>query len=328
MRSFVLAAPAAAALLWLAGCAYVGEPLPPALHVPKPVTALTVEQVGPRLEVRFRPPAETTELLPVELGQIELKAGAVEPGAWPGDARSIPVAPDAVSAATPAGPFAGRRILVAARAQSRQGKWSEWSALVPVDVVEPVAEPAQAAAESAPLGARLRWKIAPPRPGLAMRIEKRGPSGRYDEAGIVEDAAAGEWIDTTARFGEPQIYRLTAIASPTARSEAIVLDPFTPEDRFAPSVPTGLAAVPGLGTIEISWDRPTAPDLAGFRLYRETVAGPPGFVRVGGNDLIVAASASDRQIMPGASYRYAVASVDQRGNESARSPAVEATAPN
>lgn len=318
------------------GCAYVGEPLPPALNIPKPVTALSVEQVGPRLEVRFQLPEETTESLLLDIKQIELRVGAVDPGAWPGDAPALTVERgelQTASAMTPAAPLAGRRVVAGARVQSKQGKWSEWSPLAPIDVIEPLAAPASVETQAVPEGVRLRWRppgATPDAAAAVMRIEKRAAAnGRWEEAASAP-VAASEWVDASAAFGEEQSYRLTVVAGRSARSEAVEPGPFTPIDKFAPAVPTGLAAAPGLGSIELSWDRPADRDLAGFRLYREPVAGPPGFTPVGaaGGSLLLAANASDRQIQPAAVYRYAVSSVDQRGNESARSAPVEVAAPN
>ena len=41
--------------LLLSGCAYVGEPLPPALNIPRRVPVLVAEQVGSRLTLQFEP---------------------------------------------------------------------------------------------------------------------------------------------------------------------------------------------------------------------------------------------------------------------------------
>ncbi len=85
MRTQTRLAAAAIALLTglLAGCGYVGDPLPPALNIPKPVEDLRVVQVGDKLLVDFTIPLQTTEGLPVrDLGPIELRIG---PGGSPFD---------------------------------------------------------------------------------------------------------------------------------------------------------------------------------------------------------------------------------------------------
>ena len=69
--------------------------------------------------------------------------------------------------------------------------------------------------------------------------------------------------------------------------------------------------------------RNAEPDLKGYYLYRSVEGGP--FQRVG--ELLETPAASDRGIERGRRYRYAVSAVDQKGNESARSAAVEVAAP-
>jgi chitodextrinase len=319
------------ALLFGSGCAYVGEPLPPALNIPRPVTALMAEQVGSRIAMRFELPAQTTEALALEVRAIELRAGAVDPAAWPGYAQVVEATRDSggksASASVELAPWIGKRIVAGVRVQSKQGKWSAWSPLAPVDVVEPLAAPAEVKTEAVAEGVRIQWRN-PARAGVSMRIERRTGTGVvFVEAGTL-DAAAAEWIDQQARFGEEQRYRLTAVAGNKARSETFETKAFTPEDRFAPGVPAGLSAVTGLGSVELSWDRPGEADLAGFRVYRATGALDQTWVRVSPAERIAAANFSDRTVQPATAYRYSVTSVDQSGNESARSQPVEITSPN
>src|SRR6185503_7293648 len=42
-----------------------------------------------------------------------------------------------------------------------------------------------------------------------------------------------------------------------------------------PAAPTGLAAVAGDGSVALSWNPNTEPDLTGYRLYRGTTSGGP-----------------------------------------------------
>jgi fibronectin type 3 domain-containing protein len=81
--------------------------------------------------------------------------------------------------------------------------------------------------------------------------------------------------------------------------------------------------------VELSWERPGEADLAGFRVYRAAVAGGDrAWARVGPAEPIVTANFSDRTVQPATAYRYSVTSVDQSGNESARSQPAEITSPN
>ena len=315
MRFIVVSA---AALSLLAGCAYVGEPLAPALNVPRPVTGLAVEQVGEQVILRFQLPVQTTETLPVEIRAIEVR------GQWAGEEKMLTVTrgeQGMASAAAPAKPWAGQGVSLQARSQSRQGKWSEWSPVAAIQVEEPVETPAMVKAEAVPEGVRIGWRNS----AVPMRIERRAANAKAFTEAVV--APPGEsWVDSQARFGEPQHYRLTAVSSVSARSESVEVS-LLPVDQFAPGVPAAFAAVAGLGSIELSWDRPPEPDLAGFHVYRAPGAGGGEFARLN-PALIQAANFSDRTVQAGAAYRYAVSAVDQNGNESARSQPVGITAPN
>ena len=97
----------------------------------------------------------------------------------------------------------------------------------------------------------------------------------------------------------------------------------TPVDVFPPAVPTGLAAIPGVAGIELSWNPDTEPDLRGYVLYRSVNGGP--LEKTGG--LLPTPAYSDHAVETGKRYRYQVSAVDQLGNESARSPVLEIGAP-
>ena len=80
---------AATAALILSGCGYVGEPLPPALNIPVPVSDLRVIQRGDKLILDFTAPAVTTEeialrsisALEIQLSDQVVTSPAPKPGA-------------------------------------------------------------------------------------------------------------------------------------------------------------------------------------------------------------------------------------------------------
>ena len=91
----------------------------------------------------------------------------------------------------------------------------------------------------------------------------------------------------------------------------------TPRDIFPPSPPVNLAAIAGVSSVELNWDRSSDPDLKSYRVYR--------------NDAVIlqdvdTPSFSDKQVKAGERYRYTVTAIDQSGNESAKSAVVEVTA--
>jgi fibronectin type 3 domain-containing protein len=80
--------------------------------------------------------------------------------------------------------------------------------------------------------------------------------------------------------------------------------------------------VASTGSIELLWDRSTASDLAGYRIYRAQGTGP--LARIG--ETRESPTYSDRNIEAGKVYRYAVTAFDNAGNESGMSAPVEVTA--
>src|SRR5664279_1957317 len=85
--------PAAAGLL-LAGCGYVGDPLPPLANIPPKVSDLAALQRGDRIIVQFTVPTRTTEGHPIPPPvHMDLRAGPAEPFnevQWAAAARQIP----------------------------------------------------------------------------------------------------------------------------------------------------------------------------------------------------------------------------------------------
>lgn len=53
------------AALVSSGCGYIGEPLPPALHIPQPVVDLSAIERGSKIFVQFTLPSHTTENLEI-----------------------------------------------------------------------------------------------------------------------------------------------------------------------------------------------------------------------------------------------------------------------
>jgi fibronectin type 3 domain-containing protein len=94
-------------------------------------------------------------------------------------------------------------------------------------------------------------------------------------------------------------------------------------DQFAPATPAGLSVITGLKTVELSWDRNIEPDLKGYQVYRGE--GEAALMKMGA--VLDKPAFSDAKIESGKKYRYAVAAVDEGGNESEACAAVEVIAP-
>jgi len=91
-------------------------------------------------------------------------------------------------------------------------------------------------------------------------------------------------------------------------------------DETVPAAPQGLTAKRTGGTVHLGWTANTETDLAGYNVYRATSAGGP-FARI--NTSLVTGTSYDDSSLPASDVLwYAVAALDQSGNESAKSAAV------
>jgi len=307
--------------------------MPPSLNIPQPVSDLRAQQAGERILVRFTLPELTTDGLVLRrFRDVELRAGPPPDGnfdteRWAAQARRIPVsssAPGPVEISMPVEEWAGRELILGIRTRGPKGRPSAWSNLVALEVVPVLPRPADLAAEAVASGVRLSWRTTETRAGLRYRIFRRAPG--QDQAQPAGEADAAEFLDTTAEFGKPYEYTVQAfvIAGQTeALSEMSEAVRIVPEDRFPPAPPRGLQATPGVGSVELFWERNPEPDLRGYRVWRAHGDGPLQPL----TDLVELPAYSDRKIESGKKYRYAISAVDLRGNESALSSPVEVLAP-
>lgn len=328
MQRQMSAAALLAAACLLGGCGYVGDPMPPALHIPEPATGLTAQQRGDQVVISFLLPRRTTEGLTIEeRGEIEVRAGPpagaeFQMDSWAAAATRVPVpALDglAVEVRTPVGALAGREVFVAVRTASPRGRWSPWSAVLAIPVVKPLAQP-RVRAEASAEGVRLTWTGDAP----LYRIYRQGENDK-ELASIGESPKPG-YTDRQAAYDKPYRYEVLGVVKLGER-EAVSDESspveITPRDSFAPAVPKGVTVLLGVNTVELAWERNTEPDLRGYHIYRATGDGP--FERLAPDH--EPPSYSDARVAAGQTYRYAVSAVDQKGNESARSAPVSAVLP-
>ncbi|HKO13215.1 MAG TPA: fibronectin type III domain-containing protein [Acidobacteriaceae bacterium] len=195
-------------------------------------------------------------------------------------------------------------------------------------------------------GVVLHWLKASFEPGLVLRIHRTpmttpGAPKTNPAAGVPPSAQQtlevdlgkgdpGQALDHDAVLDHTWQYTVERVRRQSADHQVIeVAGPPSPaitinaKDVFPPAIPTGLAAVADeqAHAIELSWTPDTDPDLAGYVVYRHDEAG--AIQRISGTSLIVATTFTDRNVMAGRRYAYAVSAVDHDGNESARSAEVE-----
>lgn len=307
------------------GCGYVGDPLPPALHIPMRVTDLRAIQRGDRLIIQFTAPALTTEQLGIrEFGEVDLRVGplptvfSVE--AWADGAKRIDVEQvlpgEPVLVETAADSWTGREVLAGVRFSTARGRPSEWSNTAMVNVRDPLPRPVLKA-EPHPEGVRLIWSSAD---GGQTRIARK--SEGQQEAETIATVEGSDYIDRSVTVGKVYAWSVQTVLG-TAESEFSEPVRITRTDEFAPAPPAGLNVVAGLDSIELAWDRSTESDFAGYRIYRAEGAGSFSLLA----DSVETPAWSDRQVTSGITYRYRVTARDRSGNESAPGEPVEAAAP-
>jgi hypothetical protein len=310
-------------VLLLAGCGYVGDPLPPSLLIPSPVEDLRAREIGERIVIEFTVSGESTDgVILKSLAGMELRVGPTrggdfDAGIWEQESRVYEIArslPGAVTFEVPARDWARQEVAIAVRTRGPKGRASSWSNYAVLTVIDPLAAPVDVTATPVAEGVRVTWK---------------GPAGSYRvfrsqdgaEPQPMGESETMEFLDTATVYEVEYEYRVQQFRG-GAVSEFSAVARVKPEDVFAPASPEGLTAIVTPASIELSWEPVSAADLRGYRVYRGLGDGP--FEPL--SDQLTAPAYSDRTIRSGQRYRYAVTSVDRAGNESARSAPAIATA--
>jgi hypothetical protein len=310
----------------LAGCGYLGEPLPPLANVPARVSDLAAVQRGARIIAQFTVATLTTEGKPIpQPMELDLRVGPSEPfnlGEWESHAKAVSEAPSKDGIARYeilSAEWAGKSVVIGVRTIAGNGKASGWSNFVTVPVIPALAKPSALTAEATAGGVKLLWQA----PDGSFRVFRK-PEGAEGYA-LAATVTRREWVDADAEYGKRIEYLVQGIRdvgdNHTAESDLSDVAALTPEDKFPPAAPAGLHATAAPASIELSWEPNSESDLASYRIYRALGGG--AFEKVG--DVSAVPAYSDRTVERGKQYRYAVTAVDRAGNESGRSPVVEAS---
>lgn len=314
--------------LLLNSCGYVGDPLPPALKTPKAVADLEARQVGPSLEIKFTLPDKTLEGLDLPaLGAVELKVGPspvpFNAEAWSSSARVVDVAarkPEEVTAKVPVADWAGQEVTIGVRSANPKLRISPWSNFVRLKVVPVVETPKNVRALATAAGVQLEWEDGMGTRPVEWKLYRQGAK----DAEPIELASVKErkYVDSGAEYDVDWKYTIVASegAATGLRSEPVTI---RPEDKFPPSAPQGLSALATASAIQLSWERNTEPDIAGYRIYRAFGSGL--LVKIA--ESTGAANYRDDAVSSRGLYRYMITAFDKKGNESPKSQVVEISAP-
>jgi len=316
-------------VLTMAGCGYVGDPRPPALQIPVAIEDLRGLQRGGRIYLAFTPSLMSTDQVVLKrLSEVELRAGENKPGGfdmgrWLSESERVPVeaaGAEATEISVPASKWVGKEVIFAVRSIGPTGRGGQWSNLLLLNVTPPPETPADVTVAGTPQGLLLQWKGG----GTQWRVWRLS-EGEKDPALI---GAAGErsWLDRNVEYGKTYSYMVQQLApagAVPAESEMSRAVESKFLDRFPPAVPAGLAAITGLKSVELNWDRNTEPDWKAYQVFR--AAGDQPLLKLNGP--VDKTSFSDTTVESGKKYRYAVASIDEQGNQSEPCTPVEIVAP-
>lgn len=309
----------------LCGCGYRGDPLPPALNRPVRVEDLAAVERGSKIVVQFTVPTVTTEGIQLKKNErdIELRIGPKPSGdfsfdKWLPTTDRIPVNADKSSLARveiPAAKFFNKTVDIAVNVHGPGGRSVGWSRFSIVDVVPELPTPQALASSDVPDAVHLEWRAAAPE----FRIfRKLVPEVNWTQIG---SSTQPSYTDNTIEYGTAYQYVVQSVQKTGegyAESEISDVTTIRPMDTFPPAVPAGVTVVPGTRSIELVWNRNTEKDFGSYKVFRDGKQIADG---------LTAPTFSDRDVKPGVKYQYQVSALDNAGNESTRSPIVEATIP-
>jgi hypothetical protein len=318
-------------LILLSGCGYVGPVMPPSPEIPSQVKDLAAVERGGKIEIAFHTPPRTADSVAIkQFSEIDLRIGpAAAPfdfATWANTAKAYPISPPPpgdpfdpkpipMTASLPMEDWVGKHVAVAVRTAIKRGDhYSSWSNRIVLDVVAPIGTPTGVKIIPSANGVVLDWLAVDAADGY--RILRQGPGDTH--AAEIGNTKTLHFVDTTSQFDVAYSYEVVALNG-GAESLPSEVQQITPVDKFSPSVPTGVAAISGPESIEVSWQRSPEADTAGYYVYRSVDGG--AFERQG--DRVNLPAFSDRSVAHGKTYRYQISAVDQKNNESERSAPVE-----
>jgi len=163
-------------------------------------------------------------------------------------------------------------------------------------------------------------KIAADPGGTIDRTLHDGDTVSYTAQRIRTISLAIPTSVTTGKDGRPKETKAST-ETLELRSDPSAPITFTFHDTVPPTIPTGLAAIPGGGfgeppSIDLSWESNPEADILGYNIYRADANSVSVFTRLN-PEPIPGPSFRDLTAKPGQAYLYRVTSVDQRHNESA-----------
>jgi hypothetical protein len=133
------------------------------------------------------------------------------------------------------------------------------------------------------------------------------------------------FVDASAPYDVPLVYTVRAVLAKNPKVEGLPAEelPVIYHDIYPPEAPTQLDALSEASRVRLVWTPVTAPDLAGYLVFRAAGNGAPERLNPAP---VTDPFFTDESVAPGTRYRYFVRAVDRAGNQSPPSPETVAEA--
>lgn len=335
-----------------AGCAKIGDPQPPEIHIPKPAADLTAHQVSDSIVLAFTKPALNTDgsaattLASVEVFRLleDLRQG-VPPNPLP-EEQFLQSAVRIRSIASPSFPgflqeesfvvqdkpelpdkssiysHAFRYAVLFINRKNQTAGFSNQAFIAPVAIPLP---PAGISARVTEDAIRLSWVepsenmdgSKPPR-FVGYDIYKSKDPQTLPSAPVNPNPLPKpEFEDRDFQFDQTYHYAVRIVGSiQNPYPVSLLSDILRVEarDTFPPAPPESFNAIREGSDVVLLWVPPESPDVAGYRIYRQDKqSGSRALLQ---KDRITALSFRDRQVESEKQYEYSIQAVDAHGNES------------
>jgi hypothetical protein len=191
---------------------------------------------------------------------------------------------------------------------------SGWSNLVVVVPRPPVPAPTAISVQPQAAGVEVTWESTADGVAGFLVYRRQAASRTWSEPLAELPPDARRYLDTSARYGERYIYSVAALASkqPLVESALGAEHEVDYADRFAPSPPADLVALPETGGARLVWEASPDADATGYHVYR---ADPGADFRRLTEQPTAELRYNDAGLTPGLVFRYRVTAVDGAGNE-------------
>jgi hypothetical protein len=346
-RHFVLPSLVLLPLLFT-GCGNVGDPLPPLVQIPRPVSDLQALQVGNTVKLSWTIPEINTDgsSTPVLTG-IEIYRLPSE-----GLSRTVsgePVFPESVQpwrvlreneletykpgdkltlidplVGIPLDTFSRTTLAYALKAFNKKGQDAGFSNIVLTQLFPAPKPPQNLRSFQNEKAIEILWEApltnldeSPVDSGVKFNVyrsedPKASSSQRLNLAPLTGDS----FKDETMELGKTYFYWVRSVAPPSAGGiESLDSNPVevTNKDIYPPKPPSEVAAISNGEAISLVWSPNTEPDLAGYVVYR---SGPEKKFEKFSDTLLTKTSLIDSSVVKGQIYFYRIKAIDQKGNAS------------